>query len=249
MAKDSVWQDPLPQTRLEDDQVHIWRANLNLPDLEIDRLATYLSPDEKVRASKFRFPQHQTRFTAARGILRQLLGNYLQINPCEVKFDYSDRGKPQLSNSQQDRQLQFNLSHSQDYALYGLTYDDLIGVDVEYIRTMSDTLKIAQRFFSAREYELIKNTAVAKQQAVFFTLWTAKEAYLKAVGTGLAGSLDLVEIKLDPTSLLAIRGSKAAAASWSLYPCDPAANYVGAIAIRVEQAPTEISLYSWHQAL
>ncbi|MEM9508839.1 MAG: hypothetical protein AAGA16_14335, partial [Cyanobacteria bacterium P01_E01_bin.35] len=63
MAKDSVWQDPLHQPRLEDDQVHIWRANLNLPDLEIDRLATYLSPDEHARASKFRFPQHQTRFT------------------------------------------------------------------------------------------------------------------------------------------------------------------------------------------
>ena len=252
MTINTVWKNPEQPPILDNNQIHVWRANLDVPDAEIVRLASLLSPDEVARGNKFRFPQLKARFTAARGILRQLLANYLSISPCEIQFDYGDRGKPRLSSSQHPSTLQFNISHSQEYALCGFTYDDPIGVDLEYIREMPDALKIAQRFFSVREYELIRTTEKEAQPELFFTLWTAKEAYLKAVGTGLAGSLDSVEIELNqPLSprLQAIQGDKATTADWSLYPCLPATDYLGAIAIQTYKSQKQINFWHWHHDL
>lgn len=252
MTINTVWQNPLQLPVLENNQVHVWRANLDLSDTELDYLTTFLSPDEITRANKFRFPYLQTRFTAARGILRQLLGHYLSLSPDKVEFQYSDRGKPQLSDLKSDRVLQFNISHSQEYALFGFTYQALIGVDIEYIREMSDALKIAERFFSAREYKLLQETVKEEQQALFFTLWTAKEAYLKAVGTGLSGSLDTVEIELDlqrNPCLQSIHGDRDVTVDWSLYPCLPAQDYLGAIAIKTDKSPKQINFWHWHQNL
>jgi 4'-phosphopantetheinyl transferase len=188
-----------------------------------------LSPDEIARANKFRFVQHKSKFIAARGILRQLLGNYLKVSPRSLTFTYSDRGKPQLET---DISLQFNISHSQDYALFGFTLNHLIGVDIEYRRSMPDALKIAQRFFSPREYKLLEEVAIEQQSKLFFQLWTAKEAYLKGTGSGLSGSLSSVEICLDQCEspyLSTLKQDKII--NWSLYSCTPATDYSAAIAI------------------
>ena len=177
------------------------------------------------------------------------MGNYLSINPDQIQFEYSDRGKPQLSNSNPDYTLQFNISHSQENALYGFTYHHQIGVDLEYIREMPDALKIAQRFFSPREYKLLKESPIKEQRLLFFKLWTAKEAYLKAVGTGLADSLSEVEIKLNSDlspQLQTIKGSPETIANWSLYPCPTAIDYVGAIAISPPKLPQQINFWHWH---
>ena len=125
---------------------------------QIDSLATLLSTDETARANRFRFDIHRQRFIVARGILRLLLGHYLQTAPHDIEFQYSDRGKPFLAGSKQDC-LQFNLSHSQAYALYGFTYNHPIGVDLEYIKNTPDAVKIARRFFSEAESKLIEEAA------------------------------------------------------------------------------------------
>ena len=96
---DTVWLKSPFQTRLDDNQVHVWCASLKLPTNKLARLAALLSSNELARADKFRFPEHKERFIAARGILRQLLGNYLQISPNKLKFEYGDRGKPRLASS------------------------------------------------------------------------------------------------------------------------------------------------------
>ncbi|BAZ44768.1 phosphopantetheine-protein transferase [Chondrocystis sp. NIES-4102] len=243
--QDITWQQLTQHPVLNDSQVHVWRANLDLPTNTIEQLTSYLSEDEIARAYKFRFQQHQRRFIAARGILRQILGNYLQISPPNLQFEYSDRGKPSISNNA----LQFNVSHSHEYALYGFTYQQAIGVDLEYTRSMPDTLKIAQRFFSPREFKLISDVTSEQQSTTFFKIWTAKEAYLKAVGTGLSGSLSAVEISLDldlHPQLIAIDGSTTALSNWSIYPCIPTTDYQAAIAISTPVTPDKIYLYNWH---
>jgi 4'-phosphopantetheinyl transferase len=245
--QDPVWQNPLNQPTLTDNQVHVWRANLDLPTVTIEELAAILSSDEIERANRFHFSKDRKRFIAARSILRQLLGNYLQITPDKLEFEYSDRGKPRLSASMPNSSLQFNVSHSHEYALYGFIYDQAIGVDIEYLREMSDAVKIAERFFSPREFKLIASYPKEQQHQVFFKFWTAKEAYLKATGTGLAGSIADVEISLDHTKspkLLTIQGNKTAAASWSMYSCIPANNYLATIAVAIPI--TEQQVYFWH---
>lgn len=246
LCQEVIWQLPLNKLILEEGKVHIWRANLNLSSIEIKRLRKLLSSDEIDRADRFRFPLHRTRFIAARGILRQLLGSYLEVSPNSLTFEYGDRGKPLLAMPTSNNLINFNLSHSQEYAIYGFTYHQPIGVDLEYVKEMPDALQIAQRFFSENEYQLIRNTVEQKQNQVFFRLWTAKEAYLKAIGTGLAGSLTSVDIGLNQAHpcLLSIKGERTSVTEWSLYSCIPQQDYIAAIALRTIIPFEQISF--WH---
>ena len=244
----TTWQQPAADLKLANDRVHIWRANLNLSEAEINRLVTLLSADELARANKFRFLEHRSSFIASRGILRQLLSNYLDISPQELQFSYGDYGKPLLTKDKLNIPLQFNVSHSQEYALFAFTLTHLIGVDLEYLREMKDATKIARRFFSSREFELIGSFGIQQQSRVFFKHWTAKEAYLKAIGVGLTGSLASVEIALDRAenaSILAIDGNETIK-NWSMYSCTPASNYVGAIAIQTPITKQQLSFWSWN---
>jgi 4'-phosphopantetheinyl transferase len=241
----TIWQHPQGFPTLKNSQVHLWRANLALSTPEIEKLSASLSADEMVRANRFRFVHHRHRFIAARGILRQLLGNYLKVNPCSLTFTYSDRGKPRLAT---DLALQFNISHSEAYALLGFTLDHLIGVDLEYQKPMTDAVKIAQRFFSPREFKILEATPPKEQAQLFFRFWTAKEAYLKAIGTGLSGSLAEVEVVIDesqPRYLLSLSAAHPEDTPWSLYPCSPETNYLGAIAINSDIQPQQISYWHW----
>lgn len=242
------WQHPIDLPTLDKDRVHVWRARLDLTDPEIVRLASFLSSDEVARANRFRFARHRRRFIVARGILRQLLGNYLNIEPKYLQFNYGERGKP-LLKLEHIHPLQFNLSHSQEYALYGFAYHHLIGVDLEYLREMPDLLKIARRFFSNREYELLVEASEEVRSKLFFQLWTAKEAYLKAIGTGIADSLADVDLAIDEVlspRLLAIEGDKLAAAKWSLCSCIPATGYIASVAIKTTLLAS-IEFWHWHQ--
>jgi 4'-phosphopantetheinyl transferase len=129
--------------------------------------------------------------------------------------------------------LQFNLSHSQDLALYGFSIEQKIGVDLEYSRSISDVEKLAQRFFSAQEYKLISNCDRELKQQVFLQFWTAKEAYLKATGEGLVDALAEIEFAIEPeqtVSLLSIQGDKQIASNWLIDNFIPAPDYVATIA-------------------
>ena len=247
----TIWHKPLCQPILANNQVHIWRTSLDFSTAKVNQLATFLSIDELARANRFHFPEHKKRFIAARGILRQLLGNYMQTSPNKLKFEYGDQGKPRLATSMGNSSLQFNISHSQNYALYGFTYHDPIGVDLEYLREMKDAVKVAKRFFSPREYRMIANLPSEQQQRVFFKLWTAKEAYLKAIGTGLA-ELASIEVSLDRTEtprLLAIEGKIVEAANWTMHFCIPASSYVAVVVVSAQITKQQISFWNWHSNL
>jgi len=254
---DLVWQKPLLLPSLNRDRVHLWRANLELTEEEIKQLANLLSADEVDRANRFRFPRHRRRFIVTRGILRQLLGSYLKINPQNLIFTYGEQGKPLLiENMKLDLSLslplQFNVSHSQEYALFGFTLDRMIGVDLEYHRPMPDASKIARRFFSAQESKLLDGTAVEQQSQLFFRLWTAKEAYLKAIGKGLADSLASVELAFDCTNsiyLSALKKDPDAIDNWSLYSCAFSPNYSAAIAINAKVSSKNINYWCWYSDL
>ena len=243
-----IWQNSPSQPLLANKRVHVWRANLDLPTTEIERLAAFLSTDEIARANKFHFLEHKRRFIVARGILRQLLGNYLQISPNKIEFEYSDRGKPRLAASMGNSYIQFNVSHSMEYVLYGFTNNHLIGVDLEFLRETQDAAELAKSFFTHREYELIANSTDEERQKAFFQFWTAKEAYLKAIGTGLSDSLSDIEITFDcakKPKLLSVGENIATVGNWSIYHFIPAANYVAAIIVNTQIPKQQINFWNW----
>lgn len=213
--------------------VHLWQANLNLPEQQLEILYSTLSLDEQQRANRYYFEKDRKHFIAGRGILRRILGHYVNREAACLEFVYSPRGKPHLS----DEGLHFNVSHSNGLAVYGVSRDRPLGVDVEYLRPLPDAEKLAQRFFCPQEYSILRSLPEDQKQLAFFHAWTCKEAFLKATGEGLAG-LDEVEVSIhpdQPAKLLSIQGDRKAAKHWHLERFSPATDYVAAIAIEGEE--------------
>jgi 4'-phosphopantetheinyl transferase len=237
------WLSPPETWQLAAGEVHVWRASLNLPARRVQELRLTLTPDEQARADRFYFEEHRQRFIAGRGILRALLGGYLQVQPDLIRFAYSDHGKPALAvpgNSP----LQFNVSHSADMALYAITEAGAIGVDIEQVRPVSDIRQMVERFFSPYEQAEWQRLPEAQQITGFFNGWTRKEAYIKARGLGLSLPLDQFDVSLtpgQPAKLLADRHGQNIA-NWFLTSLDPGPGYAGAVVV---EAPA-CTLKCWH---
>jgi len=232
-----IWLPAPTDLTLSSDHVHIWKIDLNQSESQLQAFRKTLSSDEIARAERFYFPEHRQRFIAGRSSLRSILGRYLGVEPSQVEFEYQPRGKPLLAAKFADKKLFFNLSHSQDLALCGVSCTRTIGVDLEHIRPMSDLENLAKRFFLPREYEVVKSLPLDQQQQVFFRYWTCKEAYLKATGDGLV-QLEQIEILLtttEPAKLLV-------SGNWSLRELSPANNFAAAVVV----AGTIGDLYSWN---
>ena len=188
------------------------------PDLR--RARAVLSGDELDRASRFVFGLHRNRYLACRLALRELLGRYLGRAASEVRFAYSAHGKPDLPGET----LRFNLAHSDDLAIIGLTEQDRLGVDVERVRELPDIDGVARSVFSKRELESFHALPNSSKTHGFFKCWTRKEAFVKAVGDGISQPLHGVAVALR------------AAEGWSLFPVAPMDGWVGAVAVENPQA-------------
>jgi len=164
-----------------------------------------------------------------------ILGRYLKMEPERLHFCYGPKGRPELGLDTGGRTLRFNVSHSRGLALYGVTRDRDIGVDVEHIRPDLAGTKIAERFFSPREAATLRELPAEVCQRAFFSCWTRKEAYLKAIGEGITLRLDQFDVSVTPggpVTLLSINGDPKEASCWSLKELDPEPGYVGALAVK-----------------
>lgn len=179
---------------LHSHEVHLWHLSTTLTESEEKALLLLLNEEEVHRADRFRFPIHRQRFIAARANLRKILSAYLQCDPKTIQFSYSARGKPYLPEST----LQFNVSHSEDMAVYALTPDYPIGVDIELTKTVYDDA-VAARFFSAAEYASLCALPEAERVLCFYRIWSRKEAMIKVTGEGLAFALSHFSVPVEKT--------------------------------------------------
>jgi len=222
--------------QLTSDEVHTWCASLDVPSETSARLYATLTADERQRSARFQFDRDRQRFIVARGVLRELLGRYLQTDPSDVSFVYNAFGKPAL-RPDFGSQLKFNLSHAAGLALIAIACASSVGVDLEYIRMQSDHAEIARRFFSAAEVDSLSGLQSHAYTAAFFSCWTKKEAYVKARGEGLTIPLNDFSVPLttDPAhgreDFCVASRDGVSAARWSLYTLRPAPGYAGALAI------------------
>jgi 4'-phosphopantetheinyl transferase len=187
---------PLSQPLLDSD-LHIWCVSLNVSPQELPNYINLLSPDELERARRFVFEKDRNHFITARGFLRTILGNYLQLEPAQIEFVYGPYGKPALKPGIINKALEFNLSHSKDLAVYAFNWDQKLGVDLEYVQPMPNMAGFAELYFSPRETAFINALSGSEKEQAFFKLWTGKEAFLKANGSGLTEPLNQVEISLQ----------------------------------------------------
>jgi 4'-phosphopantetheinyl transferase len=145
-----------------------------------------LSIEEQARAARYRSVEDRLRFGLARAALRHVLGEATGRAPEALVFETGPWGKPRLSGTDAPH---FNVSHSGSLALIGLSRLRPIGVDIEWIRDISDALGLAEAFFSPREYRALVALRPNELETAFYRIWTGKEAVLKALGTGVGEGL------------------------------------------------------------
>jgi 4'-phosphopantetheinyl transferase len=194
-------------------------------------------PEEQERVDRYRFEHLQRRAVVRRGRLRQLVGGYAGIEPSAVRFGYGDKGKPFLKGDPAcgAEALQFNLSDSEDLAVFAFARGIEIGADVEMLRSMPDADSIAVSFFADAERDVLADVSAEEKSRAFFNCWTRKEAYIKAIGEGLSEPLDNFCVTLwptDPCHFLHIGHSTEEAKAWALTHFVPAPESVGAVALR-----------------
>ena len=179
---------------LAGDDVHVWLVTTSAVESERRQLMAALSADERARTERFFFDRDRVSYAVSRSVLRHLLGGYLGIDARDIQFECGIRGKPRLDHGR----LAFNLSHSGDLALIAISRRGDIGVDVEAHRPIPEMESLARQNFSPREVSRLQSLPAAVRTAAFFACWSRKEAYVKAVGDGLAYPLDSFDVTFAP---------------------------------------------------
>lgn len=240
------WSSPPKTLTLSSDEVHVWRASLKQAASCVQSLQQTLSVDEQGRAERFHFQKDREHFIVARGLLRAILSHYLGREPGDLSFCYNQNGKPALGEAHGGDTLRFNLSHSHGIALYAVTQNRDIGVDLEYIRADFPCEQIAERFFSPQENSALRMIPAHMKHQAFFNCWTRKEAYIKATGKGLSIPLDQFDVTLapgEPAVLLNTKWNSQEACRWSLQELSLSPDYAAAIAF--EGSGCQIKCWQW----
>ncbi len=201
---------------------------------QIDSFGHTLASDEQARAERFYFNRDRDRFIAAHGVLRAILGRYLNKTPKSLSFCYGSHGKPALARESGGDAIRFNISHSDGVALYAVSRGREVGIDLELIRDGLEIEEIAGRFFSRLELATLCALPTDVRKYAFFLCWTRKEAYIKARGEGLSLPLDQFDVSLipgEPVKLMSTRPDSGEALRWSLQELSIEPGYVAALAV------------------
>jgi 4'-phosphopantetheinyl transferase len=239
------WSVPSAVPILGSNEVHVWRAVLDESTQEIDSFLYTLSADERTRAERFYFQSDRERFITAHGVLRRILGAYLNRAPECLSFCSGSHGKPALALGSGGDAIRFNMTHSHGVALYAVTRGREVGIDLEFIERDLEVEQIAERYFSRREIATLRALPTELRKGAFFLCWTRKEAYIKARGEGLSLPLDQFDVSLIPGQPAALLSTQPADEDvrWSLQELTVASGYVAALA--VEGHGLSLSCWQW----
>ncbi len=177
---------------LIDNCVDIWLLNTDHFLSNLENLSFYLSLDELEKVSKFKQKIHGDRYLICRSNLRKILSTYLYTKPEKIKISYTKKGKPYISQNKNNPTIHFNLSHTNNQIIYAIS-KNIVGIDIENIHKQTNYEQLAKRFFCASEYETINQAKQEEKAKIFYSFWTGKEAYLKAIGEGISGGLNTIE--------------------------------------------------------
>lgn len=238
MLQPVTWSAAPSKTELGNDEVHLWRADLNQNSDVVRRMWRLLNKEEQERAKRYAFERDRNHFTLARAILRQLLSRYLRCSAEDIEFAVAPKGKPAIRGNPE---LRFSLSHSGGLVLYALSLNRELGVDLEREKTETPSLDIVESYFSTRERAEFLALPRNIQNLAFYVGWTRKEAYLKARGEGLHMKLEDFDVSMNPGQPAVLRCEDAT--RWQLRSFCPEPDFVAALV--VEGANCELRYWEW----
>jgi 4'-phosphopantetheinyl transferase len=223
VAPAELWRPAPEEPRLLPGEVHVYLA-----EVASGSATGPLDEQERSRAARLAFEADRQRFVAAHAILRHILSRYLCCAPEEVRYSYGPQGKPALACG---GGLEFNMSHSGDLALYAVAGGLPVGVDVERVRPDVARELTAARFFTPAETDAILSLPESERARAFFTVWTRKEACLKATGRGLSAPLNAFSVWPEPEP------------PWQVVDLDAGTGYAAAVA--AQRAGWTVSRWRW----
>lgn len=162
--------------------LHIWQADLVANDTAWQTATTTLAPAERARQARLQTLALRQTYGRAHGFLRAVLELYTLLPASTLRFATDEYGKPFLL----DFALQFNLSYRAGRALLAVSDAGPVGADVEQLAPLADAAALIEELFSAGEQQVLNNRGTASCGPLFYTIWTRKEAYAKALGMGLS---------------------------------------------------------------
>lgn len=218
---------------LSTDRIEIWTVRLNDPSLNENEFRQFLSADERKKADRYRINKDRHNYTLTRGILRQLIGHYLNGSAASINFHYTPQGKPYIPN----KALAFNISHSGEQALLAFSAAGNIGIDLERMQHDFDFYRIQQRYFSNEQVAAISNSSDSYK--IFYQFWTLKEAFIKAIGSGLFRDLGSFDIPLNATTFTDSNDGK----EWQIRTLNIDPDYAAAIVF--DTPATQIKLHRY----
>jgi 4'-phosphopantetheinyl transferase len=198
VSAEPAWTPGPNQPVLAEGAVHVWRADLAEVAGELGEL---LNDDERARAERLVSERDAERWRRARGLLRALLGRYLEEDPRSLRFATGEHGKPAVARDTSDQlsatrdtpasrcaELQFNMSHSGPLALYAFSAAGAVGVDVEIARHPIDEVAIAARTLGELTARRLAELDPDRRRYEFLRAWARHEAELKCLGSGIGGT-------------------------------------------------------------
>nr|WP_294781818.1 4'-phosphopantetheinyl transferase superfamily protein [uncultured Flavobacterium sp.] len=231
--------EPIPYKKhfLESDDIIIYTIYLpNFTNLKSD-LSKFLSDKEIKKSQRYYKESDTNRFIIYRSILKIILAAHTNLRLKDVYFDYNFNKKPYLISHPW---LHFNVSHSEDFAAIAVSRKK-VGLDIEYMSNDFKFTTLLPDVFEDNEVLQIQNSENIKH--AFYTSWTRKEAFVKALGKGIdedfknLPSLD-GQYHIDSTLL---RNTQ----NWQVYSFDFTENYLGAVAFEdLPEISKSIMLYT-----
>ena len=224
------------------DRMDIWFSGVDRTAQEIEKIEALLSPEEVIRAQRFRFLRDRNRYIVHHGVLRLLLASYVGCESRQVDIRTSSDGKPYLAGCAGAAAIHFSISRSDAVAASAFSRIGSIGIDIEKIRDIPERIEIAERHFTPHERSEIFSVPKSQRSVVFTRLWARKEAVLKAQGQGLLKPLDCVDVSTQGKApwKVAVCGAGACEAFWVSDIAGPA-GFATAVAVAVTAG--EISVH------
>ena len=233
---------------LRENLIHLWYIPLDKVFFSSE-LGLVLAKEELQKAQNFYFENLRVNYIIKRNALRWILSKYCNVAPQDIVIQYTGDQKPFIATNIVN--IQFNMSDSHKMAVVAVTQNCCIGLDIEFVVPITNIYSIVQHFFSEKEFNKFAKLQTKQQLEAFYTLWTRKEAFVKAIGTGLAFPLNKFSVNFlpdEPLELIEITDSLEQVSNWTLqafnfdYLHDP---YI--IAIFTKSSVKEIVIFNYQE--
>ena len=220
------------------DQIDLWYAfeeRAGSPGL-LRRYRSLLAADELERRERLVRERDRRRFLIARALVRTALSRYAPVDPADWRFAAGPEGKPEIAGPTGLPPLSFNLTHTPGLVACAVAAGYAVGVDAERRDRPVACLELARRAFSGEERTVLESSPEKERRDRFLDLWTLREAYVKARGTGmLRVTGETLTFRVEPGAEPAVTfgpGCPDDPARWRFFRVRPGAAHCCAVAAR-----------------